>query len=221
MFLRIMLALYEHTKQRDKLKNTNKEGLKMKQIKQNTRYAIVLVTLFGLGWIFGLVVTGYPEAPVAVTFTLQFGFCLFVSLQGVLLFVFQVLMSRDARDFWLSKLEMCFPSIKTYRISDTQKAKQGYKKKTIMNRVTGLFKTPKYTENVPDSPANSTIGRSGHTSTGITESFEASYQMSTLPRPVTIQTPSHSTTDGHTTEMRNELSWPDIDFDKLSLQDDF
>ena len=222
MFVRIMVALYNHTKQTEKLRNTQKEGLRIKQIKQNTRYAIVLVTLFGLGWVFGLFVTGYPEAPMEVTFTLQFGFCLFVSTQGVLLFVFQVLLSRDARDFWLSKLDVCFPSIKKYRISDP---KHGYKKKTVMKRVTGLFKTPK-----PDDILKSTdhtfttMERGGHMSSGITESFETSYHTTTLPRPRTSPRYSTAESSAIASEMKStgtELHLSDIDFDKLSLQDDF
>ena len=233
MFIRIMVALYKHTKQTEKLKNTNKQGLRIGQIKQNTRYAIVLVTLFGLGWIFGLVVTGYPEAPMGVTFTLQFGFCLFVSAQGVLLFVFQVLSSRDARDFWLSKLEKCFPSIKTYRISDSKKVKRGYKKKTIMKRVTGLFKTPK-PDQIFESPDHTlrTMERGGNTSSGITESFEASYNITTLLRPTPHNKAPHYSTAKTSHKEKvfanesittgTELHILDnLDFDKLSLQDDF
>ena len=230
IFMRIMLVLYKHTKKTEE-RNARKKGQRIREIKRNTKYAIGLVTLFGLGWIFGLVVTGYPEAPMAVTFSLQFGFCLFVSAQGVLLFVFQFLLSRIARDFWLSKLERCLPCIKRYRISDSKKAKQHYKKKTIMKRVTGLFKTPK-PDHIMESPDHtfSTMGRSGHLSSGITESFEASYHTATLPRPTTAarQTSPHHSTVGSTENAAREMmsretefNIPDIDFDNLSLQDDF
>ena len=230
MFARIMSALYKHTQQTDLLKKTDREGLRLKQTKQNTRYAIVLMTLFGLGWIFGLIATGYPDAPMAVTFTLQLMFCLFVSTQGLLLFIFNVLMSRDARDFWLNKLEKCVPAMKKYRVSHTQQVRMG-PKKTLMKRVTGLFKPPKYSEQIaessPDHTTSGTMERSGRMSSGITESFEGSYQMTTLPRSVqstTTYSPTgrdHSVAIASDTTAGTDFGYLGIDFDKLSLRDDF
>ena len=186
MFIRIMSSLYQHTKQTARLKN-EQVTLSLKMIKQNTRYAIVLVTLFGLGWIFGLVVTGYPEASMAVTFTLQFIFCLFVSSQGFLLFLFQVIFSHDAKEFWINLFSKWFPSIKVYNDSKSKKAMaKAKKKKSVVKKLTGLFQAPKYSEDMMQSAesrnTSSTMDHSGRMSSDIMESFEGSYQISTLPR---------------------------------------
>ena len=234
MFVRIMLSLYQHTKQTARLKN-ERDTLSLKRIKQNTHYAIVLVTLFGLGWIFGLMVTGYPEAPMALTFTLQFIFCLFVSLQGFLLFLFQVIFSRDAREFWINLCSKCFPSIKAYKVSESKKAiVNGKEKKSVVKRLTGLFRAPKYSENVMQSPegrnTSSTLDRSGQMSSGITESFEASYQISTLPHsgqnnvklpPPTASVGAGISKEDLTSEMTTFSPSSGINFDNLSLHDDF
>lgn len=235
MFTRIMVSLYQHTKQTEQLKNDEQTGLTIKQIKQNTRYAVVLITLFGLGWIFGLIVTGYPEAPMAVTFTLQFIFCLFVSTQGFMLFLFQVAFSRDARDFWINLFARCFPSLKKYKISEAKKLKPAQKKKkTIMKKLTGIFRAPKYTDEMliqlpSDTNTSSTMGRGGQMSSAITESFEASYQNPTLQRANKINTlPSPSSlTSTSMDNLINDMTssdtspYSEINFDNLSLQDDF
>ena len=235
MFARIMVSLYRHTRQTERLQNREQSGTNLQQIKKNTRYAIVLVTLFGLGWIFGLVVTGYPEAPMAVTFTLQFLFCLFVSAQGLLLFLFQVAFSRDAKDFWTDSLAKCFPSLRAKKTKPVQ-----MKKKTIMNRLTGIFRAPKYTERVmhssPDHNNYSTLERSGRISSANTESFEASFSTQTLQRavktntlspPTNLATTNLATTNRSMDNLVSEMTTsemflgPEIDFDTLSLRDDF
>ena len=230
MFVRIMITLYQHTKQTARLKNNEKETETLKRIKQNLRYAVVLVTLFGIGWIFGLVVTGYPDAPMAVTFTLQFIFCLFVSTQGFLLFFFQVALSREARDFWLSQLGKCFPSVKAYRVS--RKKVPAKKKKTvkIVKKLTGIFRAPKLvaeeTTQLAEPVSTSTMERGQHLESGITESFEASYQTSTLPRSgVGALTPTSPTSEMSFDDLTSVMTsgtfiYSPIDFDQLSLQDE-
>ena len=233
MFARIMASLYKHTKQSIQLKN-DKQDRTLRQLKQHTRYAIVLVTLFGLGWIFGLFVTGYPGAPMAVTFTLQFLFCVFVSAQGFLLFLFHVVFSHDAKDFWRNQLGKCFPSIKVRESKTTTGG--GGKKKSVVKKLTGLFRAPKPSAETTQSPDHNTIStmdRRGQTSSAITESFEASYQVSTLPRSGNnnaLLTPTRAvsmdpgaSTENLTSEMSTSrtLDNSQIDFDTLSLQDDF
>lgn len=228
MFLRIMVSLYEHTKQTIRLKDNKDERLSLKQIKQNAYYAIVLVTLFGIGWTFGLIVTGYPNAPMGVTFTLQLLFCIFVSSQGFLLFLFQVIFSRDSRDFWLNQLGKCFPSLRSYNISKRMPIR---KKKTtrIMKKFTGLLRAPKTSElAMTQSQENfmtGTMERGEHMHTGFTESFEVTSQTSTLPRTL-LASPtsvgSGTSTENLTSNIASgNFEETEIDFENMSLQDDF
>ena len=228
MFVRIMVALYKHTKQSLQLKD-DKQDKKLKQLKQNTRYAIVLVTLFGLGWTFGLVATGYPEAPMGVTFALQFLFCIFVSAQGFLLFLFHVVFSHDAKDFWGNQLGKCFPSLKARK---SKPSTTGGKKKSKVKKLSGLFRAPKPSDEFepsqsPDHNITSTMDRRGQTSSAITESFEASYQVSTLPQSGRNNALLVPTSAGSVENFASEMTTSrtlfnsQIDFDTLSLQDDF
>lgn len=228
MFVRIMVSLYDHTKQTIRLKDNKEERLSLKQIKQNAYYAIVLVTLFGIGWIFGLIVTGYPDAPMAVTFTLQLLFSIFVSSQGFLLFLFQVIFSRDSREFWLNQLAKCIPSLRAYNISKRTPIK---KKKTtrIMKKLTGLFRAPKTSKlAMTQSQENITTGtmeRGEHMHTGFTESFEVTSQTSTLPRTV-LASPtsigsSISTENLTSNKTSGNFEETEIDFENMSLHDDF
>ena len=59
---------------------------------------MILSMNFGLGWIFGLLVTSkYPE-PLYITFIVIFS--LFVGLQGILLFVLHCVRNQTARETW-------------------------------------------------------------------------------------------------------------------------
>ena len=60
--------------------------------------AIILSVLFGLGWAFGLI--GTSSLPEEVYVPAQYIFSIFVGLQGVLIFVFHGVRSRDARKEW-------------------------------------------------------------------------------------------------------------------------
>ena len=71
------------------------------KVKKSIRNAVLLTTLFGLGWVFGLAATGFPgEDTEVLTFILQIFFCLIVGLQGVLLFLLQVVCERNVRKVW-------------------------------------------------------------------------------------------------------------------------
>lgn len=221
-----MISLYDHTKQTVRLRDNKEERLSLKQIKQNAYYAIVLVTLFGIGWIFGLIVTGYPNAPMAVTFTLQLLFCIFVSSQGFLLFLFQVVFSRDSREFWLNQLGKCFPSLNAYNLSKRTPIR---KKTRIMKKLTGLFRAPQDSELVmtqsQENIKTSTMERGEHMDTGFTESYEMMSQTSTLPR-TTLTSPtsvgSGTSTENLTSKITSgNFEETEIDFENMSLQDDF
>ena len=76
------------------IKNTAK-------VRKNIRNVVLLTTLFGLGWVFGLAATGFPgEDTEVLTFILQIFFCLIVGLQGVLIFLLQVVCERNVRKVW-------------------------------------------------------------------------------------------------------------------------
>ena len=229
MFVRIMTSLYKHTKQTAQLKDNKDKRKTLKQIRQNTRYAIVLLTLFGIGWIFGLIVTGYPEAPMAVTFTLQLIFCIFVSSQGFLLFLFQVVLSRDSREFGLKQLGKCFPFVKADTVSTTVPGKRKKTTRTVKN----LFRAPKLSEEMMQSPEHvltSTLERGSNVHSGITESFEASYQVSTLLQsgkdaPLTPTSPSSGGSSIFMENLTSDMTTgtfvnSQVDMDNLSLQDE-
>ena len=72
---------------------------------------MTLGVILGLGWGFGLVATSSDL--VALTFTFQVIFSIFVGSQGVLIFVFHGLRNEDLRKAWkrhLQKPESTFSS---------------------------------------------------------------------------------------------------------------
>lgn len=221
-----MISLYKHTKQRGRL--VKKDTSALKTIKQNARYAIVLATLFGIGWVFGLIATGFPDAPMELTFALQLLFCIFVSAQGFLFFLFQVVASKDAGDFWLDVLGKCIPAAKAYKVSRS-KSRKKKKSSKVPKKLTNLFKAPKSplesTTSSPGQVDTSTLGRGQHLESDITESSEATYQLSTLPRPGRSQLLSPIDSEISTEEFPSEVTvgtlvYSQVELDKLSLQDE-
>lgn len=228
MFIRIMIALYKHTKQRERL--VKKDTSSLKTIKQNARYGIVLATLFGIGWAFGLVATAYPDAPMGLTFALQLLFCIFVSAQGFLFFLFQVVASKDASNFWLDVFGKCFPAVRAYKASRS-KSRKKKKSSKMPKKLTNLFKAPKSPlESTTSSPSpvdTSTLGRGQHLESDVTESSEATYQLSTLPRPGQshLLSPTNIDTEMSTEDFPSEMTagtliYSQVEFDQLSLQDE-
>ena len=223
-----MIALYKHTRQGEQL--VKKDTSSLKTIKQNARYAIVLATLFGIGWVFGLVATAYPDAPMGLTFALQLLFCIFVSAQGFLFFVFQVVASNDAGDFWLDLFGKCIPAVKTYKASRS-KSRKKKKSSKMPKKLTNLFKAPasplESTTSSPGPMDTSTLGRGQHLESGITESSEATYQLSTLPRPghSPLLSPTSIDSEMSTEDFPSEMTsgtlvFPPFELDQLSLQDE-
>ena len=186
MFIWIMCIVYRQIKKKPHLKDSP-----IKAFLQNAKASVVLVTLFGLGWMFGLLVTGYPEASMELTFTLQLLFCVFVSLQGILLFAIEVVVRSDARMFWLNLFKKCCPSIKTHKVAKTRPVKKASK---IARRVTGLFRRARVP---PIEPTSAVItSQQDITSTeqdmmpGITETSTKISILSKTPEP--SQSPSNT-----------------------------
>ena len=68
------------------------------ELRKNFVVALSLGVVLGLGWGFGLVATSSDL--VALTFTFQVIFSIFVGSQGVLIFVFHGLRNAEFREFW-------------------------------------------------------------------------------------------------------------------------
>ena len=100
--------------------------VKYDDVKKNIRNADLLTSLFGLGWVFGLVATGFPgEDTEVLTFILQIFFCIVVGLQGVLIFFFNVVQLDEAKAVWKGwycKLTKHLPSVGKYKVSDKRNA---------------------------------------------------------------------------------------------------
>lgn len=71
---------------------------KIRTFKQNFTIALGLSLLFGLGWGFGLSATSTNVKEL--TFALQIIFSLFVGSQGLIILIFHVLRSQEARKVW-------------------------------------------------------------------------------------------------------------------------
>ena len=87
------------TKQTQRTKNIQSPG-KVSQVKKLTLIAIGLSLIFGLGWGLGLAATSSDIEEL--TFTFQLIFSIFVGSQGLLIFIFHGVRSKDARDEWRS-----------------------------------------------------------------------------------------------------------------------
>ena len=93
MFVIITASLCPHSVKRAKAtKNT------FSVVRRQLILAVVLSTLFGLGWAFGLI--GTSSLPKEVYLPAQYIFSIFVGMQGVFIIVFHGIRSRDAREEW-------------------------------------------------------------------------------------------------------------------------
>ena len=72
--------------------------MSVQDLRKNFVIAMSLGVVLGLGWGFGLAATSSDL--VALTFTFQVVFSIFVGLQGVLIFVFHGLRNAEFREFW-------------------------------------------------------------------------------------------------------------------------
>ena len=75
-------------------KDTNMKSV----IAKHLLIAVVLSLLFGLGWAFGLI--GTSSLPQEAYTPAQYIFSIFMGIQGVLIFLFHAVRSREARDEW-------------------------------------------------------------------------------------------------------------------------
>ena len=100
MFVIIMASICKHTRGAD-----HKKGHKVDTIKKNIVIALILVTIFGLGWGIGFAAMSGPIRQL--TFTFQIAFSILVSLQGALIFVLHGIRNKDVRMLW----KQCFTRI--------------------------------------------------------------------------------------------------------------
>lgn len=101
-----MIALYKHIKENRRLLKA--ESDRSEEIKKLARYSIVLVSLMGLGWTFGLLATQYGNQN-EISFIFAFIFCLIVGFQGILLLYFHGVRSSDAVAIWNMWYLKCCP----------------------------------------------------------------------------------------------------------------
>ena len=94
VFIIIMTSIYKKSKKQEK---------KVARTKKLTMIAIGLSLLFGLGWAFGLSATSSNVEEV--TFAFQLIFSIFVGSQGLLIFIFHGIRSKNVSKQWKSWLE--------------------------------------------------------------------------------------------------------------------
>ena len=175
MFFVIMRALYKHTKENRKLGKGEKDT-SADDIKKISRYSIVLATLFGLGWTFGLLATQYGDQN-RLSFILSFFFCLIVGCQGILLLYFHGVRSPDAIivwNRWYSKCCPCCPCGKGRKKSKFSFKKAAARKEAVANAYAEL-----------PSAKDSTLGRSQLVESlpTVTDSLTTSHRSPRLPTP--------------------------------------
>ena len=73
--------------------------MQQKEYKRLAKVAFLLAIMFGLAWIFALLVI-IPNTIVSYIFQYLFG--LFVGFQGILYFIMHVVRSQEARRFWVT-----------------------------------------------------------------------------------------------------------------------
>ena len=100
MFVIIMASICKHTRGAD-----HKEGHKIDTIKKNIVIALILATIFGLGWGIGFAATSGPVRQL--TFAFQIIFSILVGLQGMLIFVLHGIRNKDVCMLW----KQCFTQI--------------------------------------------------------------------------------------------------------------
>ena len=98
MFIRIMISIYKNMRDRRVIKASTTGAMSVRDLRKMFLVTMTLGVVLGLGWGIGLVATS--SGLVALTFTFQVIFSIFVGSQGVLIFVFHGLRNEDFRDFW-------------------------------------------------------------------------------------------------------------------------
>ena len=179
-----MIALYKHIKENRRL--LKGEGNKSEEVKRLARYSIVLVTLIGLGWTFGLLATQYGNQN-EISFIFAFFFCLIVGCQGILLLYFHGVRSSDAIavwNMWFLKYCPCCPCGKE------RKGKLSFKK-FVAKKENAYAESP--------SAKDSTLGKSQTVDSAPTlaDSLTASYRQlplltSTSSSLANLQSPGSS-----------------------------
>ena len=92
MFFIILFSVLRHGSKKD-----GKEG-KLQKLMKKAIITIVLVIMFGVGWIFGIL--GSSGIPVYISYPCQIVFVVVVGFQGLLIFIFHPFRSKDAREEW-------------------------------------------------------------------------------------------------------------------------
>ena len=206
-----MKALHEHAK-----KYTTKKKTKYDDVKKNIRNAALLTSLFGLGWVFGLVATGFPgEDTEVLTFILQVFFCIVVGLQGVLIFFFNVVQLDEAKAVWKGwycKLTKHLPSVGKYKVSE----KPRQEKRKLTPQPAAMDSTTRSLTLSPGTP-------SSRQPLTVTESLETSGHYH--PHAPAINTQAQSWIASPSSMSEEFLSSPLtdtsslVDFDNLNLVD--
>ena len=98
VFIGIMISICKHMWNMTALKMSATAAMNVRDLSKTFLVAMTLGVILGLGWGFGLAATSSDL--VALTFTFQVIFSIFVGSQGVLIFVFHGLRNEDFRKFW-------------------------------------------------------------------------------------------------------------------------
>ena len=92
MFFIILFSVLRHGSKKD-----GKKG-KLQKLMKKAIITIVLVVMFGVGWIFGIL--GSSGIPVYISYPCQIVFVVVVGFQGLLIFIVYPCRSKDAREEW-------------------------------------------------------------------------------------------------------------------------
>ena len=92
MFFIILFSVLRHG-----IKKDGKER-KLQKLRKKAIITIVLVVMFGMGWIFGIL--GSSGIPVYISYPCQIVFVVVVGFQGLLIFILHPCRSKDAREEW-------------------------------------------------------------------------------------------------------------------------
>lgn len=131
----------------------NKAEMQRKEYKRLAIVAFFLAIMFGLAWIFGVLVV-IPDT--AVSHISQYFFSFFVGFQGVLYLIMHGIRSPDARKFWLTLLYKPCPSrIPNFlRIWTTTSPYQQTKPTNLRSKQNPLYGSQ---DNLLSSPGESTF----------------------------------------------------------------